>query len=300
MVVRLRWLEELKSRSPRLAAKAIGGTTLSVARCCRSLPPMSPNTAAVRPFRALSAAELRNLGRGAYERRDTAQLRQVISELETFRSTGEAYRVSEELTQLQRDLDPGSTERSRGEDQDCRNCGTPVHGVDVFYCRTCWPPLWDRIERDLTRIIEVSASTPYVGRTAFPERRLLQHLSESGRERLSIVHWADSLEEAEDFEQRISQRVRPRSDDGGRSGRFSRGHHAVYLSWRQLRSPSCGQLDANVEVRELPGLRCWPTPAPQFHTVHLISHLDGRRAESILERFADREADFLQWRRAQR
>ena len=152
------------------------------------------------PFRDLKAREIRDAGRKAFERRDVVQLREAISELDTFRSTGEARQVSEELSELLDRLEPQSEERCEGEAQICRACGESSHCGGIFYCGTCLPVLLQRIERDVTHITAASAVKPYVGRTAFPERRLLQHLCKKGRDRLSILHWADSLEEAEAFE----------------------------------------------------------------------------------------------------
>lgn len=116
--------------------------------------------------------------------------------------------------------------------------------------------------------------------------------------RLFIVHWADSLEEAEAFEKSVSKLVH---GNGGESpyGRFSRGHHAVYLSWNEA-SPVKRPFRIDVEVTSLPGLRCWPTAASHFRMLHLMSPLPSREAENILVRFAEREAQFLKWRREQR
>jgi hypothetical protein len=243
-------------------------------------------------------------GREAYERADVAQLREAISELDTFRSTAEACRVSEELTDLLDTLEPHSGERYEHEGQTCRTCAKATHDREVFYCGTCSPTLWGRIEKEVGQIIAATARKPYVGRTAFPERRLLQHLVERQRDRLSILHWADSLEEAETFERGIFELVRQGAETDQKEprmqGKFSRGHHAIYVSWNSGSSSTAREQRSEFLVTTLPGQRNWPVSASTFEAKHLISPLHPYQAKRVLDLFDAREADYLEKRRAER
>jgi hypothetical protein len=254
-----------------------------------------------RPFRDFSAKEIRDAGREAYERRDVAELHDAISELDTFRSTGEACEVSEELTELLDSLEPRSGERHEPAAQTCRKCGQSIHGQDIFYCETCSAVLLERIERDATRIADAAVAL-YVGRTAFPERRLLEHLFDSRRDRLSILHWADSLEEAEVFERSIFKLVgntgKTDQDEPRMRGRFSRGHHAIYISWNSRSAPVGAEQRLEPFVTTLPGQRRWPVPTSTFQVDHLWSPLDTYQAKEVLNRFDDRETRYLERRRA--
>lgn len=260
-------------------------------------------TSTARPFRELSASQILEAGREAYRHGDVDRLSEAISELETHRSTGKADRVSEELAELLDALEPQSGERcDRDGGETCRDCAASLHYTDRFYCATCSPPIWDRIARNVARI-EKMATDPYVGRTVFPERRILQHLIENGRDRLSVLHWADSLEEAELFEKDIFKLVQNNSSQAAprTGGGFSRGHQAIYLSWRlnggsPQGAPPCDEL----LIETLPGRRLWPVPASRFQVAHLRSPLQTYQAERALERHEDREQAYLARRKAER
>jgi hypothetical protein len=48
--------------------------------------------------------------------------------------------------------------------------------------------------REMDQIVAATASPLYVGRTALPERRLLEQVRE-GRRHLTILHWANDISE---------------------------------------------------------------------------------------------------------
>jgi ribosomal protein L37E len=247
--------------------------------------------------------ELLGAGREAYERRDVPGLRDAIAELVTFRSTAEARQVGLELGELLDALEPRSGERNQHEDQACRRCGMSIHQLDPFYCGTCSPALWKRIEKEATYIAKAAAPNFHVGRTALPARRLLEHLFESQRDTLSILHWADSLEEAEHFEPRIYSIVRryakTHQKEPRMGGDFSRSHHAIYVSWNAS-TPGEGEQRVGSRVTTLPGQRCWPVPASSFEVYHLRSLLSPEEAERVLIRFKGRENAYLDQRKPQR
>jgi hypothetical protein len=225
----------------------------------------------------------------------------AIAELDEFRSTRDADRVRTELQELLDRLEPGS-ERRRAEVDHCRECSRSFHGERVYYCESCRPPLWGRIERDVRELGGRAAQGVYVGRTAYPERRLLEHLQKDGRDRLSILHWAASLEEAEDFERWILGLVKDLSNQGQprAGGRFARCHHAIYLSWTPRTTFPANQLVHHALVTELMGARQWPAPPSRFETVHLWCPVSSDQTDCILDGLAEREREFLDERRASR
>jgi hypothetical protein len=261
-----------------------------------------------RPFFARSIDTLRAIGCEAYEERNVPRLRAALAELSGFRTTGEARRLLEQFRPLLSELEVGPNVLDEPE-RTCGNvtCSRVTRGWDDFYCQSCSSELWLRIHVDLAAIEHAADEQPgalYLGRTALPERRLLEHLQD-GRDRLSILHWANSLEEAEQFERNAFDLVRNSAkveqNEPRRNGRFSRGHHAIYASWRlhTHRSADLELAGASV-VRTLAGRRCWPAPVPSFRTEHLSSPLNERDAAQVLGRFDAKEADYLDWRRSQR
>jgi hypothetical protein len=195
-------------------------------------------------------------------------------------------------------LEPGSGRR-RAEGRYCRECSGRFEGTDnCFYCESCEPKLRGRLERDVGEIRGKAAKGVYVGRTAFPERRLLEHLQKDRRERLSILHWAGSLEEAEAFEIKIHDLVKDLShqEQPRAGGRFSRCHHAVYLSWSPRSTSSADHLAHQALVTDLLGARQWPAPPSRFEAVHLWCPISPGEADEILLDLDEREREHLDGR----
>lgn len=225
----------------------------------------------------------------------------AILELDEFRTSREAERVSEELHDLLNQLAPGSSRRRSGTGY-CHECSRQFVQDAGFYCDDCMFKLWARIERDLTELRGWAASGVYVGRSAYPERRLLQHLQKDGRERLSILHWASSLEEAETFETEIHRIVRDISDQHQprTGGRFSRCHHAIYVSWTASYAFPASQLGHHAVSRNLMGARQWPAPPSRFETVHLLCAMSPDEARRSLAALDEREQEYLDDSRGRR
>jgi hypothetical protein len=254
-----------------------------------------------RPFRDYDAQQILDAGRKAFRRQDGATLLAAIAELDEFRKTREAMRVRDELHELLGQLTPES-ERRCAEIQYCRECSGSFQGADYYYCGSCDPKLWARIERDIRVLRSMAAEGVYVGRSAFPERRLLEHLEKKGLDRLSVLHWAGSLEEAESFERRIHGEVKdltnqepPRAE-----GQFARCHHAIYLSWTAKSAFPANQLVHHALITELMGARQWPAPPSRFETVHLWCPVQRDQARWILDALKKTEQEFLEARRALR
>ena len=245
-----------------------------------------------RPFRDSDAREIEAAGREAYERRDLGRLREAVSELSLFRSSASAADVLERLKPLLTELES----RADGRRLQGRHHGhRKTEQRAAFQRGPCSPAVMARIDAELAAIDDI-AHEIYVGRTAFPERRLLRHLDSDGRAWLSILHWTDSLEDAETMEEWVFERVRhsPKiaQQQLRRGGKFSRSFHAIYVSWTPdaLRKEPDGP---QFRVEELPGDRRWPSRGAEFSVEHLHSASSRAQAAAALRRFEEREGRYL-------
>lgn len=83
-------------------------------------------------------------------------------------------------------------------------------------------------------ILELSKRA-YIGRTNFPERRLLQHMASAGRNKLFSVCWCDSDSEAVTVEESLlaefGDLLKVENAALDSRGRWGEPPHAVYVSW---------------------------------------------------------------------
>lgn len=258
---------------------------------------MTAQRDADRPFRNYTAEQLLDAGRQAFRRQDRPALLAAILELDEYRTSREAERAGDELHELLDRLAPGSGPRRRGAAY-CRECSGTIGKAEGYYCEGCGSARWAQIERDVQEIRSRAAHGVYVGRSAYPERRLLQHVQKR-RSWLSILHWAGSLEEAEAYETRIhtlvadiSKQKQPRP-----GGKFARCHHAVYVSWMTRSSFPAAQLAPHVSVKRLLAARQWPAPPSRFETMHLSCPLTPHDAKGMLAELDAREQRHLDDRR---
>ncbi len=108
---------------------------------------------------------------------------------------------------------------------------------------------------DMIGAVKGHAATLYVGRSAYPERRLIEHLRDRDLTHLFPLHWATEKEEAVVVEKELIERVKKKyrkahfeMSTGGKSvGEW----HAVYVAW--ARAKNAGQFDA-LPVREVADL----------------------------------------------
>lgn len=79
------------------------------------------------------------------------------------------------------------------------------------------------------------AGRAYVGRTNFPERRLLEHMAGAGRNKLFAVHWTDDRDEVAEMETSLIGRYqhlyKVENEALDARGRFGVPPYAVYVSW---------------------------------------------------------------------
>jgi hypothetical protein len=79
------------------------------------------------------------------------------------------------------------------------------------------------------------AGRAYVGRTNFPERRLLEHMAGAGRNKLFAVYWTDDRGEVGAMETALIQRCqhlyKVENEALDARGRYGMAPYAVYVSW---------------------------------------------------------------------
>jgi len=120
--------------------------------------------------------------------------------------------------------------------------------------------LTTQLERQLTPLAR-RASKLYVGRTNYPERRLLQHLVKRGTDRMAVLHWAADWDVVARIETHLIEfagkwegKIKNASVDS--TGRWSGAWNCVYLVWEDKASVSNGskpfssfrELDATTRI----------------------------------------------------
>lgn len=149
----------------------------------------------------------------------------------------------------------------------CRGNGCSAAAHEGGRCERHWEELLDVTMKRAVRPYE-DASSFYVGRTNFPEARLLEHFlkTDGDLRRMAVLHWSACQKETAALEIRLIKRFEPgtnrlkgRNADPGSGGGFSGSWNCVYVAWvprardrsikpNEFREVS--SLDANV--------RMWP------------------------------------------
>jgi hypothetical protein len=138
------------------------------------------------------------------------------------------------------------------------------------------------------------ASALYVGRTSFPERRLLQHYSNADRDHLLVLHWAACWPEVEYFEERLIEAFSYLNRVGNESltseGAHSSPWSVLYVSFALKHAIPV--VPGSTAVFELHWRdRLWPDPAfPSVPTL-LRADLELEDAVAELERFKSQTFD---------
>ncbi len=165
-----------------------------------------------------------------------------------------------------------------------------------FYCKAHWNHLRDHLLAVGDRLYPLARSL-YVGRSNYPERRLIEHWHRSGREQLALLYWSGERAEIEFLESWLISHYGQRrkgvnlAHDSG--GRWTGLWNCVYLSWTwknganpppDLRGQPVRELDDG--RRLVPARNPWPGPA-----TYLAAAMAQEVAASELQRLkANRSA----------
>lgn len=153
-----------------------------------------------------------------------------------------------------------------------------------MFCKVHGQEIAETMARRVEDALDV-ASTLYLGRTGFPERRLLEHQAAHGRDHLVVIHWAASWPEAEHFEELIIDRFRKftrlQNIDDASSGRHGSPWNALYLSFALKQSVA--RLPAALDVSDLHWRhRLWPNPQTPAPPVLIRTPLTKAAAAEVL------------------
>ena len=125
------------------------------------------------------------------------------------------------------------------------------------------------------------AKRAYIGRSNFPERRLLEHMAESRRNKLLSVYWADSKAEAKAAEEALikkyGSRLKLENKASDARGRWGLPPHAVYVSW--VWSTGNAQV---TPIRRLTAKLVNELPAEPGRSRYLRTELSAWEAEQVL------------------
>lgn len=157
-----------------------------------------------------------------------------------------------------------------------------------LYCVDHWRDLTGKLE-EVLEFIGRGATSIYVGRSNYPERRLLEHLRDREHDKLSVLHWSANRFEIEDVEKILIAYTKRRfplkgeNRDDESSGRLSGPWNAAYVSWKEksktlpipVRWRAVAHLD-EVPLAPQPGFLAFP--------VFLQATAERARVNEILER----------------
>jgi hypothetical protein len=140
-----------------------------------------------------------------------------------------------------------------------RICRAP-DGCDValrdeqFYCRTHFDELLRGLVTNIERFYG-RARDIYIGRSHYPEKRLLQHRSKKDLDHLAVLHWAGDRAEIEELETSLIRAFRERLKTlnriGDSDGRWSGHWYCVYVAWAEKERAGAWPWTRRTPVRHL-------------------------------------------------
>jgi hypothetical protein len=174
----------------------------------------------------------------------------------------------------------------------CAHRGCLLSSEDVHgFCTAHMDEIFQSAAWQVEDTLEV-ASRIYFGRSAFPERRLVEHISNSTkRDHLLVLHWAANWAEIEDLEvalidaftkQSKIKRVENESDKS--DGAFSGAWNVLYISFSLKQDYSCIPGATLVETLHRRN-RLWPSPVIPNAPILLRCDLTPKEAKAELDRF---------------
>ena len=161
---------------------------------------------------------------------------------------------------------------------------------------------WDEILGRASKFVEPivgKARSFYIGRSSFPERRLLEHFRDGGRNHMAVLHWSSSagetakLEECLIAEAKGAYRGKTANKDRASSGRWEGPWHAVYASWSWKNAvPPENRFRGNL-VRSLHARPLVPTlsfSAP-IELISVDPELRAEQIDDLIDEWLDTRAD---------
>ena len=174
-------------------------------------------------------------------------------------------------------------------DPRCRHpkCDQHVRPNGRTWCKKHWRVLLDAFT-SVAKAVKKDAPELYIGRTHWPERRLVSHRYKKGYDHMCVLHWASDREEAVKLEADLIKTLheclfRTRTSKSGPGGPLVGEWHALYLAWE---SRGRGQLPTTFEKQEVVtldyGNRLLPATTLGRGTAHVLwTPLDAKRAGEV-------------------
>lgn len=141
------------------------------------------------------------------------------------------------------------------------------------------------------------AQAVYVGRTNYPELRLLELREQKGSTRMAVLHWASCRHEAAVVESHLIEACMGRAKVTNASAKSSGGWfghwNCIYLVWHPRRGASESERTAFGRVEHLDRGHCIvPTRGFLREPIYLATDLSERAAIEERARYLDEDADF--------
>lgn len=137
-------------------------------------------------------------------------------------------------------------------------------------------------------IVLTAASAIYLGRSSFPERRLLEHRARKGLDHMVVLHWCASHDEVawleEEFIAACRKYARLRNISGESEGRFTSPWNALYVTFTTKHGHRMDHRSWSKVAELHPSRRLWPDRGVVREPVPLYTPLTpGEAAETLRE-----------------
>ena len=171
----------------------------------------------------------------------------------------------------------------------CRHpeCYKVIGPKGWYYCREHESDLDTHLLHVVTPIVKAS-KTFYIGRTSYPERRLLEHLNKYELDQMVILHWAGDWDESDTLEEWLIEEFKRFSrclnDSDCSHGKHSSPWNCVYIAYTLKSSDALCQ-KPNLITDLDTGKRQWPIKGCPMKPVYLKANVGTAEASKILDAY---------------
>lgn len=168
----------------------------------------------------------------------------------------------------------------------CRNPSCKKKHRGEFFCRDCMATLESYVD-DLINEIKPESREFYIGRTNYPERRLLEHALFFGRTKLTVLHWAAEWDEIDYLESLFIEKHQGRKSKNQTdeaTGKKSGSFNALYISWEKKAKATLENWILEPVTDLEPANRMWPKPFDAHTSTTLHTTLSHEKIEKALQK----------------
>ena len=175
------------------------------------------------------------------------------------------------------------------------------------YCYSCFSKIKQHFTSAMDEIYP-EAKEIYIGRTNYPEKRLLEHFIRSDRNHLSVIHWASSMQEIADIEEyfikECQSRLKAANKDPLSDGKIYGEYNCLYISWSEKSKSKWDSEQYEIPIIKIDGswqlddgFRIFPEMPGEFETIHLIAPYSKSTALEARENIDSNRAKFWEKRK---